>query len=183
MMWNRVRAWSSPGEAETVLENGRLVVYLNGYKEGMSIAEQLMLGIELQHEAHRDGENTEGKGVQPTHQAPPTKAGVCGKQPLRGCLRKLLWQALRACQRYWAMEYTRGIVEGQDYIDLPSVIVINILDFGLLPLDEFHTSFHIWEDTHKDFMLTDALEMHFIDMVKWRKLDKRLRCLSPEFAT
>ncbi|MDR0685253.1 MAG: Rpn family recombination-promoting nuclease/putative transposase [Spirochaetaceae bacterium] len=79
----------------------------------------------------------------------------------------------RRSLRYWAMEYTRGIVEGQDYIDLPSVIVINILDFGLLPLDEFHTSFHIWEDTHKDFMLTDALEMHFLDIVKWRRQKER----------
>ncbi|MDR2344002.1 MAG: Rpn family recombination-promoting nuclease/putative transposase, partial [Spirochaetaceae bacterium] len=71
--------------------------------------------------------------------------------------------------RYWALEYTRGIVEGQGYIDLPTVIVINILDFGYIPLDEFHTSFHLYEDRHKDYMLTGALEMHYIDMVRWRK--------------
>jgi predicted transposase/invertase (TIGR01784 family) len=43
--------------------------------------------------------------------------------------------------RYWAQKYTKGIVEGQDYIDLPPVIVINILVFGYIPLDDFHTSF------------------------------------------
>jgi predicted transposase/invertase (TIGR01784 family) len=69
---------------------------------------------------------------------------------------------------YWALEYTRGIVEGQNYIDLPPVIVINILDFGYIPLDDFHTSFHLYEDRHKDYMLTDALEMHYIDMVRRR---------------
>jgi predicted transposase/invertase (TIGR01784 family) len=75
--------------------------------------------------------------------------------------------------RYWAQEYTKGIVEGQDYIDLPPVIVINILDFGYIPLDDFHTSFHLYEDRHKEYMLTDALEMHYIDMVRWRKLKKK----------
>lgn len=71
------------------------------------------------------------------------------------------------------MEYTKGIVEGQDYIDLPPVIVINILDFGYIPLDDFHTSFHLYEDKHKEYMLTDAPEMHYIDMVKWRKLKEK----------
>ncbi|MDR2097854.1 MAG: Rpn family recombination-promoting nuclease/putative transposase [Spirochaetaceae bacterium] len=71
--------------------------------------------------------------------------------------------------RYWALEYTRGIVEGQDYIDLPCVIVINILDFSYIGLDDFHTSFHIYEDMHRDYMLTSALEMHYIDMVRFRK--------------
>lgn len=79
----------------------------------------------------------------------------------------------RRSLRYWAIEYTRGIVEGQDYIDLPAVIAVNILDFGFITLDEFHTSFHIYEDSHKDYMLTDALEMHFLDMVKWRKLKEK----------
>jgi predicted transposase/invertase (TIGR01784 family) len=75
--------------------------------------------------------------------------------------------------RYWALEYSRSITEGQDYIEMPPVIVINILDFAYIPLDDFHTSFHIYEDRHKEYMLTDALEMHFIEMVKWRKLKEK----------
>ncbi|MDR2343015.1 MAG: Rpn family recombination-promoting nuclease/putative transposase [Spirochaetaceae bacterium] len=60
---------------------------------------------------------------------------------------------------YRAPEYTGGIVEGQGYIDLPPVILINIPDFGYIPLDEFHTSFHLYEDRHKEYMLTDALAL------------------------
>lgn len=73
--------------------------------------------------------------------------------------------------RYWSLEYIGGLVSGQDYAEQPSVIVINIVGFDYIKLDEFHTSFHIYEDYHKDYMLTDALEIHYIDMVKFRRLD------------
>jgi predicted transposase/invertase (TIGR01784 family) len=48
--------------------------------------------------------------------------------------------------------------------------MINIVNFAYIPLDDFHTSFHLWEDFHKDFKLTDACEIHFLDMVKFRRL-------------
>jgi predicted transposase/invertase (TIGR01784 family) len=70
---------------------------------------------------------------------------------------------------YWAWHYARGIGSGQNYSLLPAVIGINILDFGYITLEEFHTSFHLYEDRHKEYMLTDALELHFLDMVKFRK--------------
>jgi predicted transposase/invertase (TIGR01784 family) len=70
---------------------------------------------------------------------------------------------------YWAWHYARGIGAGQDYSRLPAVIGINIMDFGYIPVEEFHTSFHIYEDRHRDYMLTDALELHFLDMVKFRR--------------
>jgi predicted transposase/invertase (TIGR01784 family) len=73
--------------------------------------------------------------------------------------------------RYWSLEYIGGLVKGQDYAEQPQVIVINIVDFDYIKLDEFHTSFHLYEDFHKDYMLTGALEIHYIDMVKFRKLD------------
>jgi predicted transposase/invertase (TIGR01784 family) len=72
-----------------------------------------------------------------------------------------------------AVEYEQGITESQDYIELPAVIAINILDFSYIGLDEFHTSFHIYEDQHKEYMLTGALEIHFIEMIKWRKQEQR----------
>ena len=40
---------------KTVNENGKRVVYLAGYHEGMTAQEQLSMGITLQHEAYRDG--------------------------------------------------------------------------------------------------------------------------------
>jgi predicted transposase/invertase (TIGR01784 family) len=70
---------------------------------------------------------------------------------------------------YWARYYTKGIEAGQDYSLLPAVICINILDFAYIPVEEYHTSFHLYEDRHKEYMLTDALELHFLDMVKFRR--------------
>jgi len=70
---------------------------------------------------------------------------------------------------YWGQEFTRGISRGDDYIDLPKVITINIVNFDSIKLDDFHTCFHLWEDGNKDYMLTDALEIHFLNMVKFKK--------------
>ncbi|MDR1675686.1 MAG: Rpn family recombination-promoting nuclease/putative transposase [Tannerella sp.] len=74
---------------------------------------------------------------------------------------------------YWSREYVKGIQAGEDYIDLPRVITINIIDAELLSVNEVHASFHLWEDSHKEYMLTDILEIHFIDMVKFRRLKKK----------
>jgi predicted transposase/invertase (TIGR01784 family) len=76
---------------------------------------------------------------------------------------------------YWSRKYISDFTSGNDYGDLPSVIAINIIDFGYIPVDDFHTSYHLWEDRHKDSMLSDVCEIHFLDMVKFRRLkDKKL---------
>ena len=74
---------------------------------------------------------------------------------------------------YWSREYSKGIREGQDYINLPNVITINIIDFEFLETENFHTVFHLREDREKDLVLTEVLEIHFLDMVKWRRLGKK----------
>jgi predicted transposase/invertase (TIGR01784 family) len=75
---------------------------------------------------------------------------------------------------YWSLEFSQGLEAGQDYQEAPNVITINIVNYKFMPLvPEFHTCFHIWEDTHRDVLLTDALEIHFIDMVKFRRLAER----------
>jgi len=71
---------------------------------------------------------------------------------------------------HWGREYTKGISAGEDYKELPKVITINIVNFDNIKLDDFHTCFHLWEDDHREYMLTDVLEIHFINMVKFRKL-------------
>ena len=53
---------------------------------------------------------------------------------------------------------------------MPGVITINIVNFDNIKLDDFHTCFHLWEDDHPNYLLTDVLEIHFINMVKFRKL-------------
>jgi hypothetical protein len=42
-------------EALTLVENGKRVIYLGNYKEGMTVSEQMRLGALLGHEAYRDG--------------------------------------------------------------------------------------------------------------------------------
>jgi hypothetical protein len=78
-----LRQGSGAGDAETVLENGQRVVYLNGYQEGMSVEERLGLGITLQHEAYRDGYkpgDIDGNGDQVTIESNTleTRAAVLG---------------------------------------------------------------------------------------------------------
>jgi predicted transposase/invertase (TIGR01784 family) len=71
---------------------------------------------------------------------------------------------------YWAREYAEAISAGGDYIDLPRVITINIVNYDNIKLDRFHTTFHIREDIEKEYILTDVLEIHFLNMVKFRKM-------------
>ncbi|GHT54205.1 hypothetical protein FACS1894106_5420 [Spirochaetia bacterium] len=71
---------------------------------------------------------------------------------------------------YWSKQYVKKMNAGDKYIDLPNVIAINIINFDFIPLDDFHTSFHLREDEHTGYILTDAIEIHFISMVRFRKL-------------
>ena len=71
---------------------------------------------------------------------------------------------------YWSREFAGGLAKGEDYSLLSNVIAINIVNFEAVAVDDFHTVFHLWEDTHRDCLLTDALEIHFIDMKKFKAL-------------
>jgi predicted transposase/invertase (TIGR01784 family) len=70
---------------------------------------------------------------------------------------------------YWSKEYIKGIKAGQDYIDLPGIIAINIIDFDFLDTNNYHTVFHLREAKEPALVLTEVLEIHFINMVKWRR--------------
>ena len=74
---------------------------------------------------------------------------------------------------YWSREYAESLEAGQDYRKLPNVIAINIVDFDYPPAHNFHTRFHLREDDDRDMILTGALEIHFINMVKYRKQAKK----------
>lgn len=76
---------------------------------------------------------------------------------------------------YWSLQFSKAIKKGDEYADIPKVITINILDFNFFPLPLFHTTFHLREDSHRDYILTDVMELHYIEMPKFRKLrDKDL---------
>jgi predicted transposase/invertase (TIGR01784 family) len=74
---------------------------------------------------------------------------------------------------YWSKEFSRGMEAGQDYRDAPDVIAINIVNYEFMPdTPDFHLKFHIWEDRYR-FKLTEALGIHFIDMVKFKRLKEK----------
>jgi predicted transposase/invertase (TIGR01784 family) len=74
---------------------------------------------------------------------------------------------------YWGKLFLEGIKQGEDYINLAKVITVNILDFEYLEIDRFHTKFHLWEDENKDYLLTDVMEIHFIELPKFERLTQK----------
>jgi predicted transposase/invertase (TIGR01784 family) len=74
---------------------------------------------------------------------------------------------------YWSKEYSESLNAGQDYRELPDVIAINIVNFDFPPVGNFHTRFQLREEHDRDMVLTGALEIHFINMVQYRKQRKR----------
>ena len=70
---------------------------------------------------------------------------------------------------YWSREYVKGIKAGHDYHKLPNVIAINIVNYDFPAVGEVHTCFHLREDLNKNFILTEALEIHYLNMVQYRK--------------
>lgn len=74
---------------------------------------------------------------------------------------------------YWSKLYLEGIQKGEDYKTLSKVITINLVDFEFLDIPAYHTSYHLWEDEKKDYMLTDLVEIHFIELPKFRRLQNK----------
>jgi len=74
---------------------------------------------------------------------------------------------------YWSKEYSESLGAGQDYRELPDVIAINIVNFDFPPVQNFHTRFQLREEHDRDLVLTGALEIHFINMVQYRKQRKK----------
>jgi predicted transposase/invertase (TIGR01784 family) len=73
---------------------------------------------------------------------------------------------------YWSKEYMKSLKAGEDYHDLPDVIAINIVDFNYPLSQKYHTCFHLRENDEHDLILTNSLEIHFLNMVQYRKLMK-----------
>lgn len=74
---------------------------------------------------------------------------------------------------YWGKMYLENIKQGEDYASLEKVITINILDFEFLGTESYQSSFHLWEDIEKDYMLTDMVEIHFLEIPKFRKKENK----------
>jgi len=76
---------------------------------------------------------------------------------------------------YWSEEFVKSLKAGQDYSELPDVIAINIIDFDYISTRSFHSCFRLRDDNEKDIILTNSLEIHFINMVKYRKTREKLK--------
>jgi predicted transposase/invertase (TIGR01784 family) len=70
---------------------------------------------------------------------------------------------------YWAKLFSGQIKEGELYKTLKKAITINILDYNFIQIDDYHTVFHLYEDRRRDYKLTDMLEIHFVELPKFRK--------------
>ncbi|MHB1682052.1 MAG: Rpn family recombination-promoting nuclease/putative transposase [Bacilli bacterium] len=78
---------------------------------------------------------------------------------------------------YWARMYANQLEEGNKYLSLQKSVAVNILDFDVIAGGQYHNVFHVREDT-TGYMLTDALEIHFLELRKLREqsvgLEQRL---------
>ncbi|MEX2460271.1 MAG: Rpn family recombination-promoting nuclease/putative transposase [Paenibacillaceae bacterium] len=68
---------------------------------------------------------------------------------------------------YLSKMYVGSIKAGGRYADLKRTVTINIVDFNLFNISRFHTTFHFYEDHEETLMLTDAMEVHFIEHNKF----------------
>jgi len=70
---------------------------------------------------------------------------------------------------YWGRLYTKALKKGRDYVKLPDVISVNIMGYDFPRGGKTHTTFRLREDSNRSLVLTTALEIHFVNMVKWRR--------------
>lgn len=65
--------------------------------------------------------------------------------------------------------YIEQINPGQPFSVLNKTITINILDFKYLNIDKYHSVFHLREEEKTEYKLSDLIEIHFIELPKFRK--------------
>ena len=70
---------------------------------------------------------------------------------------------------YWGKMYAETLQSGDDYRDLPDTIAINIVGYDFPDGGGAHTRFRLREVTDPTLELTGAMEIHFLNVVKWRR--------------
>jgi predicted transposase/invertase (TIGR01784 family) len=70
---------------------------------------------------------------------------------------------------YWSKLFYGQLKTGERFQTLKKTITINIIDFNYINLNRYHTVFHLRENDQPDYQLTDLLEIHFIELTKFRK--------------
>ena len=72
---------------------------------------------------------------------------------------------------YLSKMILKQLVKGDNYNQLNKTITINILDFDYINDEKFHSSYHLYEDVTKK-LLSDIVEIHFIELKKFEKSKK-----------
>ncbi|MDC7218869.1 MAG: Rpn family recombination-promoting nuclease/putative transposase [Spirochaetales bacterium] len=72
---------------------------------------------------------------------------------------------------YWALNYQKQLNEGEIYGELEPTVCINLLDFLIFPeLEDFHTCFQITEKNQAEYILSEHLQIHFVELSKLKNL-------------
>lgn len=66
---------------------------------------------------------------------------------------------------YWSKRYASQLQEGEKYQELQKCVTINILNYSILPNDQYHNVFHLREDQTL-IPLIDDIEIHFLELAK-----------------
>ena len=75
---------------------------------------------------------------------------------------------------YWSNLYSNNLYKNQDYIENNRTITINILDFNIFEEGPYHEKCMITREYNGE-ILTEDLEMHFIQIPKCSKEDKKTK--------
>lgn len=70
---------------------------------------------------------------------------------------------------YGAKKATETIQKGQNYNEMKQVIIIAILGYNLLDVEEYMSETKIVLDNHRNYEVIDSLKWYFIELPKFRK--------------
>ena len=76
---------------------------------------------------------------------------------------------------YWASNYSKLLKKGEEYEDLTPVISINLLNFNLNKVNKNVHSCYMIYDTKSEKLLTDHLQIHIIELKKFKFKDNDLK--------
>ena len=76
---------------------------------------------------------------------------------------------------YWAANYSKLLKKGEEYEDLTPVISINLLNFNLNKVNKNVHSCYMIYDTKNKNLLTDHLQIHIIELKKFKFKDNDLK--------
>ena len=76
---------------------------------------------------------------------------------------------------YWSSNYSKLLKKGEEYEDLTPVISINLLNFNLNKVNKNVHSCYMIYDTKNKNLLTDHLQIHIIELKKFKFKDNNLK--------